>query len=1418
MNLYGQRRDTQEAMIDLSVLEQNILKHALVDECILKRRADETGNNHLVAYIVPSGPISAPKLAVELESDFPDIPPTIYVPIPSMPLTSEGLIDHELINSIPVVDSETLQEWEKRIQSFPEIDQTVVLSQSQEKRLKPLHLSDILLDWDSSLTNQVGMVSSTIDGRTPTDDSPTNEIPAISEGDPLSIAPDAALTLTETLKRAAQQYPNHGVSYILPDGTEDFQPYPELLREAEQNLTGLRKLELKPEDKVIFQFDNNREFITAFWSCVIGGFVPVPLTIAPTYREANSVVNKLHNAWQMLGQPLILSSEALADEIRQSAGLLNLDNLPVETFNRISSNPPDHDWHDNQPDDLALLMLTSGSTGMPKGVKLNHRNLVHRSTGSVQMNGFSHQDITLNWMPLDHVAGIIYFHLRDVFTGCQQIHGPTEMVLQQPLIWIDWIEKFRVTITFAPNFAFGLVNDCAEEIQKRHWDLSSMKFVLNGGEAIVAKTARRFLELLQPHSLPRSAMHPAWGMSETSSGVTYSSDFSLDTTSDADSFVSVGNPIPSFSMRIVDGEGRIVQERQSGELQVTGSTVTEGYYNAPDLNAEAFTDDGWFKTGDLGYIADGRLTITGREKDIIIINSVNYYSHEIESVIEDLSGIEASYTAACGVRNPGADTDQLIVFFHPTNFEDAFLTDRLKDIRAAVTRKIGINPDYIIPVSTEAIPKTAIGKIQRSQLSKQFQAGEFNETLKQIDILTGNSNTLPDWFFQKVWRRDEITPQNHQTQTGSALIFKDGTGLGEQLHLDLNQRGWSCICVELGDAFECLDTNHYRINPGTPNNYQQLIEALYKNLERIDKIIHLWTYEPYEGELLSLEALEKTQERGVYSLLHLIQALADYQDEDNPLQLLVISNHLHSVCLDDKIAYEKSPLLGLISTVPAEIPWINIRHLDLPVSSDDENASRILQELQNQFREQEVAYRNGVRWVSRIEKFNPNEEEIQELPFKQGGMYLISGGLGGIGVEISKYLLTEYDARLLLIGRTPLLNERSGGSSVDENSTSSQLIDDLDALRGLGGEVIYKAVDVCDLEGLKDTVREATGSWDCKLDGIIHLAGIYHQKQILEESKDDFQAVLRPKLLGAWSLHQLAKEHTLDILIHSSSVISSMGVFSFGAYASANAFLDALALYQREQCALPSYSIAWSLWDEVGMSRGYQMKELTRKRGFQIISASQGINAFKACLQRANPCRLVGLDGSNWHIHKHMVLTDPEIQQFTGYVRTKSDLDPDEYFKDIAIHDRFGSPTTFSWIKMDEFPFTPEGEVDRKALMMLEDGTTHRMLPQNELERTVASIWQEVLHSEEIGVNDNFFDLGGSSLLMTQVNRKLRDTLSIDISITELFRYPTISSLAKHITKQDDKELAPAIIDGQGRGKARSERLLRRRRNLKQDE
>src|SRR5262249_49132295 len=156
------------------------------------------------------------------------------------------------------------------------------------------------------------------------------------------------------------------------------------------------------------------------------------------------------------------------------------------------------------------------------------------------------------------VGGIVMFHVRDVYLRCRQVHVATQLVLRNPLKWLDLIEQFRATNTWAPNFAYGLINAQAEEIGKTRRDLSSLRFILNAGEAILPKAARRFRELLAPHGLPKTAMHPAWGMSETSSAVTYSDRFLLDATDDEDSFVEVGAPIPGTSIRIVDGQNRIV--------------------------------------------------------------------------------------------------------------------------------------------------------------------------------------------------------------------------------------------------------------------------------------------------------------------------------------------------------------------------------------------------------------------------------------------------------------------------------------------------------------------------------------------------------------------------------------------------------------------------------------------------------------------------------------------------------------------------------------------------------------------------------------------------------------------------------------------------------------------------------------------
>ncbi len=361
------------------------------------------------------------------------------------------------------------------------------------------------------------------------------------------------------------------------------------------------------------------------------------------------------------------------------------------------------------------------------------------------VNQLSIEDITLNWMPLEHVASLVMFHLTEVYLGCEQIHVSREIVLKDPLSLARSAGAVRVSASWAPNFAYGLVNDQLERtiegFPRRNWDLSSIRWMGNGAEAVVGKTARQFLQLLTPYGLSPTALSPGYGMTETCSGIVHSRQFSLASTTEEDAFVTLGQPIPGVSIRIVDAADQVVAEGETGRLQVKGLTIMAGYLASHDeaaAQATAFTLDGWFNTGDLAFIQAGALTITGRQKDVIILNGVNYYSHEIESAVEVLAGVEVSFTAACGVRGAEDATEQLAIFFHPVQgisleADDLSATVSLiKRIRTQVVEQIGISPTYVIPVERADIPKTSIGKVQRSQLSRQFSTGEFDWQIEQF--------------------------------------------------------------------------------------------------------------------------------------------------------------------------------------------------------------------------------------------------------------------------------------------------------------------------------------------------------------------------------------------------------------------------------------------------------------------------------------------------------------------------------------------------------------------------------------------------------------------------------------------------------------------------------------------------------------
>lgn len=618
-------------------------------------------------------------------------------------------------------------------------------------------------------------------------------------------------TLPDVLSHAAQT--RQGIVYLHSDGTEHSQPYEQLQQRALQILVGMSQAGTQAGDRVVLQILEPAEFLAGIWACWLGGLVAVPIAVPSSYTEETNKARQLRSILEFVNASLVLTSPELEATVRAFTGwgnrVVSLAEFEPRHSNRAgdSSQGKDLDAPIVQlpnAEQLALILFTSGSTGKPKGVKLTAKNLLGSAYGMATVNRLTDRSITLNWMPLDHVASLVMFHLTEVYLGCQQIHVANDYILSNPLRWIDAIDRFRVTATWAPNFAYGLVNARSSEMAQRRWDLSCVQWMGNGAEAVVGRTTRTFLQLLAPYGLADTAVSPGYGMSETTSGIVHSHRFSCANTKDDDPFVEVGTPIPGVSLRIVDDQQQIVPEGTIGLLQVQGLTITSGYDGAPDLTAAAFTPDGWFDTGDLGFLQAGRLTITGRQKDAIILNGANVYSHEIEAVVEELASIEVSYTAACAVRRAEETTDRLVIFLHPVGWDtdpDLDLRLLVKIVRRQVMTRLGISPDAVIPVARSSIPKTALGKIQRSELSRQFQAGEFDEQVARIaDLFRQPVDSVQprspiEQQLQEIWCSvlglDHIGVDDHFFELGGNSLL-----LLQVLH-HLQQQGYPVSAVNL---------------------------------------------------------------------------------------------------------------------------------------------------------------------------------------------------------------------------------------------------------------------------------------------------------------------------------------------------------------------------------------------------------------------------------------------------------------------------------------------------------------------------------------------------------------------------------------------------------------------------------------------
>ncbi|WP_019545172.1 SDR family NAD(P)-dependent oxidoreductase [Streptomyces sulphureus] len=1315
-------------------IECAVLADESVGACAVLPRVTTGGVEELVAYVVPAGAFHPRRLRERVAALLPaPLVPRAFSAVTALPHDRGGRLHTSALAALPVLDEELAARWERESPGSAVLVEDAGTAGEDEERVH---------------VGSAGGGERSAAAPPPEPEAGKGRSPAVAGGAP---PPELDVrTLPQALRRAAED--GHG-GLVLVDrhGKERSSEYAELAAEAARVLRGVRAMGLAPGERVLLQCPDNHDFLVAFWGCVLGGLVPVPLAPAPDYAQDSTAVDRLATAFDMLGRPPVLTDEATAAELRALGERRGWQNaLRLGVLDELRRNAPDPAPHAADPEDVAVLLLTSGSTGRPKAVPLRHRNILARCAATSLANGFTRHDVTFNWMPLDHVGGVVMFHVRDVYLGCKQIHATTQGVLEDPLRWLEAVHRHRVTLTWAPNFAFGLVNDRAEEAVGNGWNLSCLRFIQNAGEAIMPRVARRFLQALRPLGLPETAMHPSWGMSETSSAVTYSDTFTLATTSESDQFTDVGRPLPGTAMRIVGDGGETVPEGVAGRLQVKGPTVTSGYDDNEEENRASFTSDGWFETGDLGVLENGSLTITGRAKDVLIINGVNYYCHEIESVAEELDAVENSFTAACAVQEPSSPGEVLALFVHLR--PDAEVADALREVRARVVGRTGLNPHHVLPVAREEIPKTEIGKIQRARLRERFHTGGFDDLVARTDLLLGNERTLPNWFHERVWRPARPMPGPAASEGAPVLLLSDAAGLAGALADRLAAQGRRCARVDLGEGYAREYRGHYRIRGERPEDHERLLDALAADGFAADEIVDLTTYAPRDetGADVPVETA---------ALVHLVQAVAARRGAEQQVTLRVVGRHTQQVADGEAVDCGRAARLALMAAFAQEAPWLLFSHLDLPEAPPEEQVPHVLRELGARRGESEAAVRGGRRLVPRIAALPAVPRSAAPLP--RGALYVVTGGLGGLGAEVCAHLLDAYDARLLVLGRTALPPE---GEGADDRRAQAYR-----SLRTRSEHVLYVAADVCREEEVGRALRQARDRWNLEPAAVLHLAGVFGQRPFLEQSVDELAEAMAPKTRGARVLLDALAPHAA--FVGFSSVNGTFGGAMVSAYAAANASLDAL-VRNRYAKGGAARSLAWSMWDELGMSRGLGLAEPGRARGYRPLGRAEGLRSLVHALRHDRPHVLVGLDPSRPWIRGRLDAPARTAQRLTAYTESAPGTD-----RPASLPDRYGVPVDCRLVNLDALPRTADGEVDRSALRDA-DRPREEAGPAEGTQRLVARVWCEVLGLDRVGTDENFFDLGGHSLQMSRVHSLLEAGLKREFSMVDLFRHPTVASLA----------------------------------------
>ncbi|MBT2572355.1 amino acid adenylation domain-containing protein [Bacillus sp. ISL-51] len=617
-------------------------------------------------------------------------------------------------------------------------------------------------------------------------------------------------TLVDVI-RERSNITDRGIRFIESDKKETFISYRQLFDEAQGFLGYLQHIGIQPKQEIVFQIQENKSFVVTFWACLLGGMIPVPVSIG----EDDDHKLKVWRIWNILNNPFLIASEKVFEKIKKYAAEHDLQDFHHQLNEKsdiIQDRIYDHpaSLYEPDADELAFIQFSSGSTGDPKGVMLTHHNLIHNTCAIRNALSIDLKDSFLSWMPLTHDMGLIACHLVPILVGINQNLMPTELFIRRPILWMKKAHEHKASILSSPNFGYNYFLKFLKNEQRLDWDLSHIRVIANGAEPILPELCDKFLKRCATFNMKRSAILNVYGLAEASVGAAFSKtgeefvpvylhrdhlnlgeravEVSKEDQNCA-SFVEVGQPIDYCQLRISDEANERVEDGIIGHIQIKGENVTQGYYNNPESTDRALTSDGWVKTGDLGFIREGNLVVTGREKDIIFVNGKNVYPHDIERVAIEMEEVDLGRVAACGVYDQETRSGEIVLFvvFKKSPEKFALL---VKDIKKHLYQRGGWSIKEVLPI--RKLPKTTSGKVKRYELAKQYETGTFSiESAAIREFLESNP-------------KEPVQTPIHEIETELLSIFSEVLA-GKKVHLNDSYFDMGANSLQLSQIAERIE-------------------------------------------------------------------------------------------------------------------------------------------------------------------------------------------------------------------------------------------------------------------------------------------------------------------------------------------------------------------------------------------------------------------------------------------------------------------------------------------------------------------------------------------------------------------------------------------------------------------------------------